>query len=130
MNCECGRIAERNGRCATCNFEDRRAERRELKEANKKPSKIPRRTKKRESQEREYSKLRKQYLEYYPCCEVIGCHQKATEIHHKAGREGHRLTETDNFLAVCKACHGRITINSAWAIKEGYSILRTKTTTE
>lgn len=124
MNCECGRIAERNGKCATCNFEARKAERQAGKE--KKPiRKIKPMSDKRATQNAQYLKLRKQYLEAYPCCEVRECHKKSTEIHHQAGREGERLLDTNYFLAVCHDHHHKITVDSQWAINEGYSVLRT-----
>lgn len=57
-DCECGRIAERNGRCATCNFEARKAERQAGKE--KKPiRKIKPVSDKRATQNAQYLKLRK-----------------------------------------------------------------------
>lgn len=58
-------------------------------------------------------------------CECCG--DMAHEIHHKAGRENHLLMERQYWMAVCRPCHVLITEDSAWAIKNGYSLSRTKT---
>lgn len=85
---------------------------------------ISKRSAKRESEEREYSKLRKQYLAIHEYCEVEGCRCLATEIHHKGGRENDLLLNTDLFMSVCRDHHREITDNSRWAIENGYSIKR------
>lgn len=106
--------------CASCGHAHRKADRTTLKE--KKP--IKKVSTKRAAENQVYARLRKEYLEAYPVCEVVECHWKATEIHHMAGRVGDLLTDVNNFLAVCDVCHQRITVDSAWAISQGYSILR------
>ena len=66
-----------------------------------------RRTPKRARQEREYAKLRVAYLEARPVCQarLLVCTRQATEIHHKAGRIGELLTNTEHFLPICSSCH-------------------------
>jgi len=98
-----------------------------LKDAAKALKPIKKVSPKRSSQNQQYAKLRKEYLEAYPVCEVPECHAKAKHIHHMAGRENEKLLDTNYFLAVCEPCHHRITVDSAWAIANGYSVLRSVT---
>lgn len=79
-------------------------------------------SKKRAKQNREYSTLRKQFLELNPNCRVCGI--EATDIHHKKGRTGHLLTDIRFFLPVCRRCHQRIELNPSWAKEKGYSLSR------
>lgn len=111
---------ERNGSCASCNFEQRKSERTKVKVI--KP--VKKVTEKRSKQNQEYARLRDQYLEAYPACEVVECSRKSTEIHHMQTRTNENLTNVDMFLAVCRLCHERITVDSAWAIENGYSYPR------
>jgi len=76
---------------------------------------------KRAKQNREYLDLRKAYFYNNPLCEVKFCDNLATEIHHKKGRIGKLLTDTSNFLAVCRQCHQKIELNPIWAKEQGYS---------
>lgn len=108
------------GLCASCAHEQRKLARTKLKEV--KP--IKKVSTKRNSQNQQYLRLRKEYLESYPSCEVVECHKKSTEIHHMAGRENDMLLDTNYFLAVCHDHHHKITVDSKWAIENGYSILR------
>lgn len=71
----------------------------------------------------EYNKLRLEYLEAHPVCEVRTCNIWATDIHHTRGR-GKYLLDTKTWLAVCRHCHKKITDYSAWAIENGYSYKR------
>lgn len=57
-------------------------------------------------------------------CEVLGCHAIATQIHHKRGRIGDRLTNKEEFLGCCAACHRRIENDPAWATEQGYRLPR------
>jgi hypothetical protein len=70
---------------------------------------------------KEYKKVRADYLTAHPVCQVDGCRRFASEIHHRAGRAGDLLCDASHFLAVCRTCHQKITINSAWAFEKGYS---------
>lgn len=73
----------------------------------------------RRKQEREYSRLRKDHLKAYPRCGVC-THPGASEIHHKAGREGDLLTDTSEFMSVHPPCHRWIHANPAAARKRGW----------
>ncbi len=100
---------------------------------------------KRAGQLREYAKLRKQFLEDHPFCQVAieehaadeavivrifkdcsalliaGQHiPRATEIHHKNKRRGAMLNDTKHWMAVCRENHERIENNKAWARSKGY----------
>lgn len=81
------------------------------------------RSKKRSRQEREYAKLRKEYLDDHEYCEVCGSFL-ANQIHHRAGRIGKLLTNTKFFLAVCPTCHKLIEERPQWAKEKGFSISR------
>ncbi len=73
---------------------------------------------KRKSQEVMYTILRKTYLDEHQLCEI--CSMDAHDIHHKRGRTGEKLLESDYFMAVCRPCHDRIHNNPAWAYEHGY----------
>lgn len=112
-------------RCATCGAIHRKSERESMKVKVVRP--VKKVTAKRANQNQQYAKLRREYLEHYPACEVIDCNNRSSEIHHQKGRENDLLLDTNYFMAVCKSCHHRITIDSQWAISEGYSIIRSVT---
>jgi len=76
---------------------------------------------------KKYKPIRAAYLEAHPQCEALlnGCKVKASEVHHKCGKASEELyLDTSMFLAVCGHCHSIITKNSAWAIKNGFSVSR------
>lgn len=81
-------------------------------------------SKKQAKRLREYKKVRDQYITEHPVCEVDGCYQYATEIHHKKGRVGDLLTDPEFFLAVCHEHHRYIEDHPDWAKKYGYSLSR------
>jgi hypothetical protein len=80
---------------------------------------IPRQSEKRKVADKEYGKLRKQFLEAYPLCLVESCKEPATEVHHK-GRRGRNLLNVSLFLPCCSSCHRRIEENPKWAKENGY----------
>lgn len=110
------------GECASCGAARRKQERTQAKE--KKP--IKKVSTQRAKQNQVYARLRKEYLEAYPCCEVPECHRKSTDVHHQKGRSGDLLTNTDYFMAVCHDHHHMITVDSKWAIAQGFSFLRSQ----
>jgi len=89
---------------------------------------IAKRSTKRAKQEREYAKLRNEYLSNHLFCEMKldCCKVVANEVHHKAGRIGALLTDPNNFMAACAPCHAWVTENSKEAIEMGLSISRLK----
>lgn len=101
----------------------------QYQQKQKKEAKIAPRSKKRAKEERDYSTVRKEYLEEHPICEVCIRENNpykypATEIHHKKGRIGPLLTDSRYFLAVCRDHHEFIENNPKWAKLKGYSINR------
>jgi len=93
----------------------------ETKPEKKKPKSINKVSKKRIDQNKEYSKVRDQYLKIFEVCEVKNCMLPSTQLHHKMGRIGELLTDVNHFLAVCDTCHKYIELNPLWAKEHGYS---------
>lgn len=73
---------------------------------------------KRSKQLKEYLVLRADYLASHRLCEVCKT-SKATDIHHRKGRTGTRLNDTQYFIAVCRDCHNQIHDNPKWAYETG-----------
>lgn len=73
-----------------------------------------------------YSKERKAFLLKHEECEakISNCTFVASEVHHKAGREGKLLLDKSKWLAICHNCHVYITENSREAIELGLSLSR------
>jgi hypothetical protein len=83
---------------------------------------------------REYSKLRKIYLEAHPYCQVwlleMGIKYEGSpleaplshDIHHRQGRQRSKLNDTSMWLAVCRDSHHKIHNNPRWAYEHGYLI--------
>ena len=74
-----------------------------------------------------YLALRKEFLDGKPCerCQAA----QATEVHHKAGRSGHRLTDVSRWAALCHDCHMHVTANPSEAYEQGWSLRRIGGTT-
>lgn len=87
--------------------------------ADMKRTSLRRVSKKRATQNREYLKLRKDFLANALFCEVPDCFNRSEEIHHVNHREGKRLLDTKYFLAVCRTHHAFIHNNPAWARAQG-----------
>ena len=77
-------------------------------------------SKKRAEQNRKYKKIRDQFMEENPDCERCGNY--ATEIHHKNGRNGERLLDSDYFMAICRNCHRYIHEHPKEAREKGWLI--------
>lgn len=79
-------------------------------------------SKKRAKENREYAKVRKEYLEDNPDCEanLSGCTIGATDIHHKRGR-GLFLCDSSHFMSVCRTCHRFIEEHPLEAKEMGFS---------
>lgn len=134
MYCHCGKITENfdTGECASCGHARRKAERMKIKE--KKP--IRRISNKRKKALMTYVIMSDEFL-LGRWCMVHGRNCIPTEVHHQKGRVGFTdeyaiehnipaLIDTRYWIAVCRKAHQKITENSAWAIEEGYSMLRTE----
>ena len=83
------------------------------------------RSPKRAKQEREYLKIRKDFLYYHPLCQAnipSTCKTHSTDVHHKKGRIGQLLTDETKFLSVCRPCHDWIETHPKEAKDLGFSI--------
>lgn len=70
-----------------------------------------------------YRPIRDDYLKEHTECEVNDCKNNSTHIHHKNGRNGKMLYDTDYFMAVCNKCHPqKIHENPEWSRSMGYLI--------
>lgn len=78
---------------------------------------------KEQKRQNEYKKVRKEYLSQNLFCKAgfPGCTKLATDVHHMAGRLGDLLTDTENFLPVCRGCHSLIEVNPEAAKLAGLS---------
>lgn len=79
-------------------------------------------SKKRSKELREYSAIRKVYLQTFPKCFL--CNDPATDIHHRHGRFKERLNDTNWWIGVCRPCHDKIHHNPAWAYEQGLLVHR------
>lgn len=70
---------------------------------------LPVRSSKRATQDQEYRKLNKIYLQEHPVCEahLNGCSTASTEVHHTfSGKDRNtHFLETIHWLALCNSCH-------------------------
>ena len=84
------------------------------------------RSTKRVKQEREYAKLRIEYLEAHPLCEgqLTGCTGIAECVHHSRGRIGNLLTDVRYFKASCHNCNMRAETHPLEALQKEFSIKR------
>ncbi len=66
---------------------------------------------KRAKQNRDYTKLRREFLIQHPVCELFckveGFFVKSNQVHHVRGRSGALLCDTRYWLAGCSDCHPR-----------------------
>jgi len=131
--CACGNRCEgRTDACASCNAAVRKAERRKL--TVKKP--IKKFSDKKRNELDQYAVLREAFLLRKWCC-VHGKPCIPTQVHHAAGKVGFiddwarennipALIDIRYFKPICDEAHREVTENSAWAIEQGYSFLRTE----
>ena len=117
----CFKIVENRdlGLCATHNKERRTVKKVKEKKPVKKVSD------KMKSLIAIYDKLRIPWLRGKKC-KVKKCKNDADDVHHMRGRTGSLLLDTQWWLPVCRGCHHKITVDSKWAIEEGYSYSRNK----
>lgn len=90
---------------------------------NQKP--IPKRSKKGQKEDRLYYKLAKKFKEDNPYCKarLDGCTNLTADVHHMKSR-GVNLNKVEYWLPLCRSCHNKITVDSAFAIREGFSYSR------
>lgn len=84
------------------------------------------RTKKRAKDERQYNAIVKHERDVVGHqCEFPGCRHRATEVHHKAGRDGIWLLIQKFWMWCCRDHHRWITDHPNESYAKGYSIRRT-----
>lgn len=90
--------------CGSHNAMDRKLAKMAIKE--KKIYVIPKVSEKLAPLLRLYYKKKEEYLKKYPNCQIklIGCTNKAYQVHHSAKR-GKNLTNEDTFMSACMWCH-------------------------
>lgn len=147
INCECGNIAEKNGKCGTCNYLQRKSERLKLKPkpVKRAPAKqsINKVSALKMADEALYLKFKKEWIKGKECAVTPRLYKKervairgiAEDIHHMLGRVGYAddwarehdiplLLDARFWLPVCREAHIWITEHSAEAIRLGYSLPR------
>lgn len=123
VNCETRPIENRDtGICATCSAMARKAAKQALAEPKKRKA-IPKRSKKREAQEKVYNDLVRIW-KVGKKCGVRGCVSDCDDVHHQLGREGDLLLNTKYWFPICRTHHVYYTEHSAFAIANGYSLPR------
>lgn len=75
---------------------------------------------KRKKQLQLYKIIKEKYLKDNPKCEICKC--EATEIHHKNGRNGERLNDTNYFMSICRYDHSYIHENPKQSREKGWLI--------
>lgn len=86
---------------------------------------------KRQSQKRQdiaphRRKFVKEYLGQHPICEAYipdVCRFEAIDVHEiKTRARGGSILDSENVVALCRACHNEITGDPAWAERNGYMV--------
>jgi len=85
-----------------------------------KRSPLKRRSKKKQVQDVEYTKLRRTFLLQHPVCEIFE-NESATQVHHKKGRGIHYL-DPSSWMAVSDRGHKFIHDNPKIAKEKGWLI--------
>jgi hypothetical protein len=91
---------------------------------SKKPG-IAKVTAERKEVNKEYEKVKREFLKSHPICEVCMT-EPSKDVHHKRGKIGKLLTDVRYFLAACRPCHIFLENDPLFAKKEGYSESRLK----
>lgn len=106
--------------------EARKKRKKEYKPVNKAISLI---TDRRKAQIRIYGKIKAIWLPQHrecACREVLGCCKPGAhiQVHHMGGRQNWMLLYEPLWLPICDTAHKRITVDSDWAIQQGFSVKR------
>jgi hypothetical protein len=70
---------------------------------------------------KKYRVVRDQYLKDHPICEFPGCQDMKVELHHKCGRVGELLTNSNYFCSLCNSHHKFCELNPLEAQRLGLS---------
>lgn len=82
-------------------------------------SRIKPKSEKRKKDDVLYEKLKREFFNLHPKCQMPYCHMPSCDIHHKA-RRGPFLLRTDTWMAICREHHEIIEGNPQWAKERGY----------
>ena len=88
-------------------------------------STIPRVSKKRAILNRQRAKFVKKVLAEVPYCEarLDGCTHRSTDVHEILTRaRGGSIIDRKNVAALCRRCHGFITVNPEWSQANGWML--------
>lgn len=126
--------------CGTHNHMMRKAEKKKQQQKQvyqiaRSTKPIPKVSKKRAKENPKYNKEAREFVRGKSC--AVFPHLAATQVHHKKGRQGYAdewarsmgitlLHDKRWWLAVSDDGHTEINNNTAWALKMGFSELRTK----
>lgn len=126
----CGSIKiEANGLCASCNHANRKAEREASKPVKQpvplKRSPVKKVSDKRKEQNERYNKRVKVWLVGKMC--AVYPHLKATQCHHRYGRQNELLEDESYWLPVSDEGHRFIHDNPEWSREQGHMLLRSVT---
>lgn len=79
-------------------------------------------SRKRAKINRVYSALSKQYVLDNPYCAIKSpvCTGRTQAPHHKRGRIGSNLTDTEHMIPSCNACNGYVEVHDEWARENGF----------
>lgn len=91
------------------------------KKVKDKKYRIPKASKKREKENKQYLIQREKFLPG-KFCPING--EQATEVHHMKGRIGKLLLDENYWLGVSSEGHDKIEKNPEWAKEMGYSLNR------
>lgn len=82
---------------------------------------------KRKEIDKEYLKIRKDYLtKNLRCMARVKCNGAVSEdLHHRKGRIGKLLIDERFFMAVCRKCHDHIHSHHSESVKQGFIIPKT-----
>lgn len=69
---------------------------------------------------RVYLERSRAYLAGRGRCERCNRSDRALELHHRAGRDGHRFLDVSTWCALCRECHAWVHANPGESIDEGW----------
>lgn len=78
------------------------------------------------NRQKEYLKVKKEYMKEHQNCEFEGCKKRANDLHHKRGRVGDLLTDKRYFLSLCRDHHNWVGLHPVESMERGYSESRLK----
>ncbi len=134
---ECGHPRKRNVKKPTQKSQNRVSRVRQVKPAEKakdapegprmRKTRLKPVSDKRSAENRQYLKIRREFLRDYPICQFKDCREWSAQLHHRRGREGPWLTDVSEFMACCAKHHTWIEDNREAAAEMGYLKLRLTT---